>query len=283
MEGNLNYSFLYFPDFRDKALTLSYDDGAKYDEKLVEIFNKYGLKATFNLCSGKLLGNNRWYLSSDEAKALYKNGGHEIAVHGVNHICLPEVPLNVAMQEISEDRRNLEKIFNTVVRGMAYAYGSVNEKIIDIVKSVGMVYARTTDSSEKFIMPNNWLALSPTCHHNNPRLDELVNMFLTNEENLYNIHSFWKGGPKLFYLWGHSHEFGKDNNWDRIVNFAKKMSNREDVWYATNIEIYEYVEAYKNLVWSCDGKCVYNPWNKQMFLKYYDEKIVLKAGETKIL
>ena len=32
-----------------KALTFSYDDGIEQDRKLVDIFNHYGMKATFNL------------------------------------------------------------------------------------------------------------------------------------------------------------------------------------------------------------------------------------------
>ena len=41
-----------------KAITFSYDDGVTQDKRLIEIFNKYGLKATFNLNSG-LLGKER--------------------------------------------------------------------------------------------------------------------------------------------------------------------------------------------------------------------------------
>ena len=40
---------------KNKALTFSYDDGVTQDKRLIEIFNKYGLKATFNLNS-ELLG-----------------------------------------------------------------------------------------------------------------------------------------------------------------------------------------------------------------------------------
>lgn len=50
----MSYIFLRFPEFKDKTLTLSYDDGAIYDRKLIEIMNKYGLKGTFNLNSGFL-------------------------------------------------------------------------------------------------------------------------------------------------------------------------------------------------------------------------------------
>ena len=42
---------------KKKALTFSYDDGVTQDVRLIEIFNKYGLKATFNLNS-ELLGKS---------------------------------------------------------------------------------------------------------------------------------------------------------------------------------------------------------------------------------
>ena len=41
-----------FPGANKKAFTLSYDDGITQDRKLLEIFNRYNLKATFNLNSG---------------------------------------------------------------------------------------------------------------------------------------------------------------------------------------------------------------------------------------
>lgn len=34
---------------KSKALTISYDDGVQFDEKLVKILNRYKLKATFNV------------------------------------------------------------------------------------------------------------------------------------------------------------------------------------------------------------------------------------------
>ena len=43
-----------FPGGRKRALTLSYDDGMIYDRQLVDMFDRYKLKATFHLSSGKL-------------------------------------------------------------------------------------------------------------------------------------------------------------------------------------------------------------------------------------
>lgn len=41
---------------QNKFFTLSYDDGITQDKRLVKIFNKYGIRATFNINS-ELLGN----------------------------------------------------------------------------------------------------------------------------------------------------------------------------------------------------------------------------------
>ena len=41
--------FLRFPGGKSRAVTLSYDDGVVQDKKLMNIFDKYGLKATFNI------------------------------------------------------------------------------------------------------------------------------------------------------------------------------------------------------------------------------------------
>jgi len=45
--------FVRFPGFRDKAVTLSYDDGVRQDKRLISIMQKYGLKGTFNINSGQ--------------------------------------------------------------------------------------------------------------------------------------------------------------------------------------------------------------------------------------
>ena len=41
-------SFDRFKDGKRYALTFSYDDGCAQDRRLVELFNKYGMKCTFN-------------------------------------------------------------------------------------------------------------------------------------------------------------------------------------------------------------------------------------------
>ena len=48
------FDTLLFPGGRNKVFTLSYDDGVTQDRRLVEIFNKYSVKCTFNLGCGNL-------------------------------------------------------------------------------------------------------------------------------------------------------------------------------------------------------------------------------------
>ena len=58
------------------------------------------------------------------------------------------------------------------------------------------------------------------------------------------------------------------------------MGNREDIWYATNIEIYEYVAAFKHLVISLDGKRVQNPTGYTLHFELDGKAYVVQAGET---
>lgn len=271
-----NYTLLRFPEFKEKALTLSYDDGVIYDEKLIEILNRYGIKCTFNINSGLFAekdGERR--LTKERAVALYKNSGHEVAVHGVRHLSLAEVPEEIAVADVLEDRKNLEETFGCIVKGMAYANGSFNDEAVEILKRCGVKYARTTVSTEKFNIPEDWLRLPATCHHNNPRLSELADEFLKDIGGY-----FWRRNPKLFYLWGHSYEYNDNNNWEVIENFAKKVGNRTDVWYATNGEVYDYVQAFNRLEYSVNGKWIRNPSNTDVYLNLYDKKVKIPAGET---
>ena len=58
---------------------------------------------------------------------------------------------------------------------------------------------------------------------------------------------------------GHAWEFERNNNWERLDGICEIIANRDDIWYATNMEIYEYTRAYESLVWNAEGNMVYNP------------------------
>ena len=269
--------FMRFPGGRSKALTLSYDDGVRQDRRLIDIMKKNGLKGTFNISSGLYApqeGANGNHLTRQEALDLYLNSGMEVAVHGLNHPYLEQLPENLCTYEIMQDRKNLESESGCIIRGMAYPYGRTNDSVVASLKQCGIVYARTTVSTEKFTIPTDWLRLPATCHHRNPRLMELAQDFVDNR---------FKHGPGLFYLWGHSYEFDRnesDNNWGIIEGFAEFMGNREDIWYATNIEIYDYIQAYNQLIFSMDYTKVYNPTCTTLYFGTRKGEYCVKPGET---
>ena len=91
---------------------------------------------------------------------------------------------------------------------------------------------------------------NPTCHHDDEMLMDLADEFIRMDSVEH---------PRLFYVWGHTFEFERNHNWDRMDAFMEKISGREDIWYATNGEIFDYVKAYESLEFSADGKRVYNP------------------------
>ena len=273
--------FLRFPEGKAKALTLSYDDGVEHDIQLMGILKKYGLKGTFNLNSGLYAGEGTVYsktdihrrLTREQVTELYTDSGMEVAAHGLTHAFPLQSPDPALMKELVQDRENLEQQFHTIVRGLAYAFGHFDDRVVECVRKAGLVYARTIISSHSFAIPEDWLRLKPTCHHNDPQLKELEERFLNSK----------KREPQLFYLWGHSYEFEEKDNWNVIEEFARNMGGREDIWYATNIQVYDYTEAWKQIQFSVDGHIAHNPTAVKVWFAKDDTEYSLLPGETVFL
>ena len=276
--------FMRFPGGVGKALTLSYDDGVEQDIKMIEILNKHGIKATFNINSGAYAPEGKVFpegtihrrMSHSMALDLYKNSPHEVAVHTYSHPWLETLPPAMVAQEVIEDRKNLEADYGKPVRGMAYPFGTLNDTVVEVLKNSGIAYSRTTVSTEKFNMPSDWLRLPATCHHNNHRLMELAENFVNKKVSNH---------PQMFYLWGHTYEFEANDNWNIIEEFCEYIGGKDDIWYATNIEIYDYTKAYERLEWSADMTIVHNPSAIPVCFKFSrqgaESKIItVAAGET---
>lgn len=276
--GRCDKYFMRFPGGKSKALTLSYDDGVEQDIRLIEIMKKNGLKGTFNLNSGYPVPEDIVYepgtisrrMPRKQCIDVYKNSGMEVAVHGLIHPFLDRLPSNLCLYDVLQDRANLELDYEVIVRGMAYPYGTYDDKVIEALKQCGIVYARTVEETERFDIPTDWLKLPSTCHHNNPRLMELAHEFVENRNEF----------AQLFYLWGHSYEFDRDDNWKVIEEFAEFIGNRNNIWYATNIEIYEYIQAYHQLVYSMDGNMVYNPTGTTLYFEVGKQIYKVEPGKT---
>lgn len=217
-----------------KALTFSYDDGIEQDRKLVEIFNKYGMKATFNLNTGIQTPESNFEIEGVYINRMKQEGleelyrGHEIATHGLTHAAPTGMTKEQLDEEFLTDMSNIERIYGTYPVGMAYAYGCVDDEVVKYLKSIGIKYGRTVEASHSFEIPKEPLKLKATCHHDDDMLFELAEKFLKAEPK--------ENEQMLFYVWGHSYEFDVNNNWDRIEEFCKMMSGKADIFYGTNRE-----------------------------------------------
>ena len=257
-----------FPGGKAKALTMSYDDGKIQDERLVEIFDKYGIKGTFNINYGLTeREQNPPRIRRERIRELYRN--HEVATHCMTHPTIARCPLIEVAREILEDRKGLESLTGKLVRGHAYPNGSYSEEIKQLFRQLGIAYGRVVEAKADYELPTDPLEWHPTCHHNDPELMNKAEFFANYQKRQY---------LKLMYVWGHSYEFDNNDNWEVIESFCKYMGGREDIWYATNIEIIDYMEAVKRLQFSGNNEMVYNPSAAGVWLSVDDKKYVEVKG-----
>ena len=65
-----------------------------------------------------------------------------------------------------------------------------------------------------------------------------------------------------------------------VKRICEKISNKNDIWYATNMEIYEYVTSYNSLIYSANGSKVYNPTLVEIWFDVDGVLYFIRPGET---
>lgn len=225
---------------KNKAVSFSFDDGVSQDRRLVEILNKYGLKATFNLCSawlgnpekrdetGKRITNGKVF--PGEVRSLY--AGHEVAGHALTHPDLTQLPDETVAYQAERDRLILSDLCGVEVVGFAYPYGAANERVAHILKTqTGIKYARTVESSRNFAKQSDLILFKPTEYFmNTESLFSLAEAFLNAPDD---------GEDRLFYIWGHAYELDGENgiSWEKFEDFCRLISGKTNMFYGTNKEV----------------------------------------------
>lgn len=227
---------------KKKAITFSYDDGVTQDIRLIELFNKYGIKATFNLNSellgldGALVRNGRNVThiknKPEDVKKIYE--GHEVAVHTLTHPFLPDIEDEAEIiRQVEEDRKKLSALVGYEVVGMAYPCGGKNndDRTARIIKEhTGVKYARALETNGSFDLQKNLFRFQGTCYHHAEweKMHALADSFL----------SIKSEEPQLFYIWGHAYEFDIfPERWALFEDFLRRISGRADIFYGTNKDV----------------------------------------------
>lgn len=274
--------FMRLPQGKTKMFTLSFDDGVYQDSQLLELMNKYAVKGTFNINTAalekeKYIGKKNYdnRLDKKAALELFKDSGQEIALHSYYHEHINGIPAGIILSEALKEREYLEELFKTIVRGMAYPYGGYINATIKALKAAGIVYSRTVTETQHFNIPPNggdeWYELTTTCHF-------ASNNALTCADDFVKAKPFVF--PELFYVWGHSYELDRNDGYNKMESLLKQVSGHDDVWYATNIEIYDYFKTYSRLQFTSKGNAVHNPCASSLWLSRCGQTYEIKSGET---
>lgn len=229
----------YFKDQEKmKAVTFSFDDGIIQDYRMIELLNQYGLKATFNL-SSQLLGHPdvlflrghrlcHYKIPADKVKATYE--GHEVAAHGGTHPRLEHLEKYEIIQQVEDDRLALEELVGYPVVGMAYPYGSFDDRVVDVIqRHTGIQYARTTKYTDSFDRQEDLLRFNSNAHILNfDRMMEMGKQFIELKPDK----------QQIFYIWGHTYEMDYNSeNWSKVEEFFKLISGHKDIFYGTNAQV----------------------------------------------
>ncbi len=272
---------MLFPEGKSKAIILSFDDGTISDRRLVQLMNEYVLKGTFHLNSNKL--DTKGYLTKEEIKSLFL--GHEVSVHSANHPGLSGMSKIDIINEVIEDRKELEKLTGNTIRGMAYPFGSYDNLVVETISDLGIEYARTVADTYNFSIPKNFLMWHPSIHQFGKAF------FKPNDEandkkelnSFYSlVYDFLKADSiALLDVWGHSWENNGDGNrWVEMEKFFKLISRNNDIFYTTQIYLVDYINACKNLKFSVNKTMIENHSAIDVYIKLESKSYKIPAGST---
>ena len=259
-----------YPDGKYKALIMSYDDGLDDDIALAQLFDRYGIIGTFHLNSGLLDTRAIWnegkpneilqtYLSKDTLVHVFKN--HEIAVHGTYHKALVGLSDKEILEEINVDIENLTILSDRKISSMAYAFGSTNDHVAEVIGTTPLTNARTVKSSYNFDLPEDYYLWNPTCH-DSEALEYLEAYISLDSPSL-----------SLFHVWGHSWEFRDTLRNRKISKFCSEIGLRDDIWYISAGDFADYHASLKAL--EIGPQQIVNPEGNGVV--YYREKGQLKS------
>ena len=197
-----------------KYFILSFDDGTIYDRRFVELLNRYGVKATFNLNSG--LEDFVWYYEDRfpirrqvlaQTVELYR--GHEVASHSLHHHWLNSLTPPQLSREVGEDCVAIMKLFGLDRIGFGVPFTACGEREISIIRKF-VRYIRLSEMAEDFNLPKDAWHIPIHGLYNEDDIREKIARFAENDLP-----------DSLFVLAGHSYEFEVLGHWEYMEELLK--------------------------------------------------------------
>ncbi len=202
-----------------KYFVLSFDDGTVYDKPFVQLLNRYGMKATFNLNSG--LEDFVWYYADkhpicrqvlSETVDQYK--GHEVASHSLHHHWLNTLTPPQLAKEVGEDCKALKAIFDLEEIGFGVPFTACTEREIKMIRKF-VRYIRLSEMTEDFSLPQDPYHIPIHGLYNDADIREKIMRFAQCPLE-----------DGLFVMAGHSYEFEVLGHWayiEELLEFIRSF------------------------------------------------------------
>ncbi len=131
--SNINRKLpIYCVDTKDKRISITFDVswGTDNTDKILEILDKYNVKATFFLVGG-------WVDQYPEKVKLIHEKGHEIGNHSDRHPDMTKISKDKIIQEIDINDSKIRKLTGEGTKLFRCPEGSYNDLVIQTVKDTG--------------------------------------------------------------------------------------------------------------------------------------------------
>lgn len=212
-----------------------WDDGVINDVRLIELFRKYNVKATFNLNPGLHKdtrcedfwvpkGYSGWSYRGYYSGKLGRNelldvySGFQVASHCMHHETAGFVPDAEFVKAALDARHYLEDLFQQECRGFAWPCGRYTQSTAAALREAGFAYGRTVETTEHVGAYSDPMLLHSSCHFA--------------DTAFYDIYKKAKAGNGIFYFWGHSYEMvDSPGLWNQMENKIQYLcEDPETVW-----------------------------------------------------
>ena len=211
-----------------KYFVFAIDDGTSFDKKTIEIFNRYDIKATFNLNSG--LQDFVWYkdslrvtrLNLEENKYIYD--GHEVASHSLTHPYLTMMSDSDVYREVKEDIDNLTRIFHKEITSFSFPFDGYDDRTINIIKSLGIDHIIVPDIDDSFHFPIDNYHIKVTSWNIDDALKK-IDRFIKDDT------------AQIFIYLSHSYDYEYDDSYDKLEKLCQIVKSCKDIQTITVKEI----------------------------------------------
>lgn len=236
-------------------ITTSWDDGHPLDMKLLELVEKYNLKATFYVP----VSNPEYPVMS--GKHIRELAQHqEVGGHTLNHAYLNRLDEQQAAFEITEGKMILEEITGQSLTAFCFPGGKFSARDIDLIRKAGFLFGRTTrllsgihprlhlmDTTVQIYNHSSFTLLNHCFKHINLTSIQRNSFFVPFNKNFLKLaeHNLAQSNntDDVFHIWGHSWEIAQYNVWKQLEDLFRLISSFQNVVHLNNTETWKAISS----------------------------------------